>query len=53
MKRSLKYNNEDWLLGSGLDRSLEHGNKLPLKHVVMKRFFYLRRQNKNMATRDM
>lgn len=52
MKRSLRNNNEDWLLGSGLERSLEHGSKLPMKRVVMKRFFYLRQKDKNKPTRD-
>ncbi len=40
------------MLGFGLDRSLEHGSKLPLKRVVMKRFLYLRQQKVNKPIRD-
>jgi hypothetical protein len=43
---------DDWLLGEGLSNSLSGGRKLPHNLIVLKRFLFIRHENKNMVTRD-
>lgn len=51
--RSAVRSSVDWLLGDGINRSLSYSNKLPLNRVVMKRFLFLRHENKTMPIRQL